>query len=77
MREARSAESRADLIHKMQIALKEVREAHYWLSLIEKGGLMHEATLTALAQEAYELTVILAKSVITAKRNSERAYGND
>jgi four helix bundle protein len=73
MREARSAESKADLIHKMQIALKEAREAHYWLSLIQQGGLIHEASLTMLVQEAHELTAILAQSVITAKRNLDLA----
>jgi four helix bundle protein len=71
MREARSAESRADLIHKMQIALKEIREANYWLILIERGGLLKDAGLNALVQESGELTAIVAQSVITAKRNSE------
>ncbi len=76
MREARSAESKADLIHKMQIALKEVREAHYWLSLICEGGLISEVSLPQLIKEAYELTAILAQSVITAKRNAHIANQN-
>lgn len=71
MREARSAESRADLIHKMQIALKEAREAHYWLSLIEQGRIVPYAPLPRLVQEANELTAMLAKGVMTAKSNSE------
>ncbi|MDP2424042.1 MAG: four helix bundle protein [Bacteroidales bacterium] len=32
--EARAGESRADFIHKMQVVLKELREAHYWIKLI-------------------------------------------
>ena len=33
--EARGAESPADFVHKVRIALKEVRETRYWLRLIE------------------------------------------
>lgn len=43
--EACAAESRADFIHKMQIVLKEIREARYWLKLIEKVGLFPESSL--------------------------------
>ncbi|WP_199304042.1 MULTISPECIES: four helix bundle protein [Cyanophyceae] len=32
--EAQPAQSRADFIHKMQIALKELRETRYWLRLL-------------------------------------------
>jgi len=32
--EARDAESRQDLVHKLRIADKEVRESQYWLRLI-------------------------------------------
>src|SRR5207302_7526170 len=42
--EARGAESRADFIHKMQVALKETRETHYWLSLVEKSELAKDAS---------------------------------
>ncbi len=35
VREAQGAESRADFIHKMKIALKEAEETEYWLELCE------------------------------------------
>ena len=35
--ESQSAESKADFIHKMNIALKEARETHYWLRLLVNG----------------------------------------
>jgi len=63
------AESKADFIHKIQIVLKELREACYWLKLIKKSKLVPESNLAALAQEAKELTNIIAKSVLTAKQN--------
>jgi four helix bundle protein len=34
--EARSAESRRDFVHKMKVALKELRETSVWLRLIRK-----------------------------------------
>jgi len=36
--EAQNAESRADFIHKMKIAAKEVEETKYWLLLCEKSS---------------------------------------
>ena len=34
--EAQSGESRKDFIHKMKIALKELRETNVWLKIIER-----------------------------------------
>jgi four helix bundle protein len=34
--EAQAAESNADFIHKLQVALKEMRESNYWLRLLAK-----------------------------------------
>ena len=33
-KEAQNAESKSDFIHKIKIALKELEEAEYWLSLL-------------------------------------------
>ncbi|MEW5949824.1 MAG: four helix bundle protein [Thermodesulfobacteriota bacterium] len=68
--EACGAESRADFIHKLQIVLKELRETLYWLCLIKKAELVPgtDPYLSALLQEADELTNIIAKSIVTAKR---------
>ena len=70
--EACGAESRADFIHKMQIVLKELRESHYWLRLIERCGIakaISEPLAVALA-EADELRKIIGKSIVTARKNS-------
>ncbi|MCH7938438.1 MAG: four helix bundle protein [Candidatus Marinimicrobia bacterium] len=69
--EACAAESRADFIHKLQIVLKELRETLYWLRLIKKAALIssNDKNLLGLLQETEELTNIIAKSIITAKRN--------
>jgi len=69
--EARSAESRADFIHKMQIALKESRETQYWLALIQQAKLLETVRIDPVLQECNEITAILAQSVITAKKNAQ------
>lgn len=42
--EARGAESRADFIHEVGIANKELREALYWLQLTEEAALVEDET---------------------------------
>jgi len=65
--EARGAESRADFIHKLQVALKEAKESQYWLALVRRANLLPGGTADALSGEADALLRILAKSVVTAK----------
>lgn len=65
--EARGAESKADFNHKMQVVLKEIREARYWLILIEKTKRLPENNLSPLINEVNELVSIITKSVKTAK----------
>ncbi len=69
--EACSGESRADFIHKLQIALKELNETLYWLRLIEKAQLNSNPETKTLIQENKELCAIVAKSVVTAKNRSQ------
>jgi four helix bundle protein len=66
--EACGAESRADFVHKLQIALKELRETLYWLRLTKRSMLAPETMCDPLLQEAQELTNIIAKSIVTAKK---------
>ena len=68
--EACSGESRADFIHKLQIALKELNETLYWLRLIDKAQINSSPEIRALAQENKELCAIVARSVLTAKNRS-------
>jgi four helix bundle protein len=66
--EGRAAESRADFIHKLSIALKELRESRYWLRLIVKSELLTERKMSGVLDEATQLCRILGKSIATAKR---------
>src|SRR5688572_25786959 len=42
--EAQSAESRADFIHKIKVALKELRETKVWLLIIEQASLINPSS---------------------------------
>ncbi|MCA9125636.1 MAG: four helix bundle protein [Planctomycetales bacterium] len=71
--EACAAESRRDFIHKVRIALKELRETRCWIKLIMRSELLPEARMSELANEADELCRILGQSLVTARKNEERA----
>ena len=63
--EARSAESKRDFIHKMQICLKELRETDVWLRFI--AGLT-QLDCNPLRRECGELTAIFVASITTARK---------
>jgi four helix bundle protein len=65
--EGRGAESRADFVHKIGVARKEIREAYYWLRLIQRSEMVKPDRISELIREADELTAILAASIKTAK----------
>ena len=66
--EARGAESRADFVHKVKIACKEMRESHYWLRLIQRAPLAPQMDLARPIDEARQLTAILTAAAKTASR---------
>jgi four helix bundle protein len=68
--EARGAESRADFVHKLGMAWKELRESGYWLRLTQKAQLVRPALLDGLLREFGELNAILMQSITTAKKNA-------
>jgi four helix bundle protein len=68
--EAQSAESRADFLHKLKIALKELRESLIWLKVIQRKPLLPENEAAAALQECNELISIFVKSIATAQRSS-------
>jgi four helix bundle protein len=65
--EARSGESRADFVHKVNIALKELVETRGWLKFIIQAGLLPAKRVAVLVEEGDQLCRILGKSVATAK----------
>jgi len=53
--ESRSGSSRDDFVYKLNIALREARETHYWLRLINQSGLSTHKQLDGLIDEADQL----------------------
>lgn len=72
--EATAAESRKDFIHKMQVALKELRESRFWVRFISMSGIIpkDEPALMFIKQESIELLSIIGKAVSTAKKNIQQ-----
>jgi four helix bundle protein len=71
--EARGAESPADFVHKLRIALKEVRETQYWLKLATRAGLIeHRSDAARLIEEAEQLIAILTASAKTVRRRIDK-----
>lgn len=65
-----SAESRKDFIHKLKIALKELRETEVWLKIIINSKIIEKTErLQPLLKETDELISILFKSIDTARKN--------
>ena len=69
--EAQSAESRADFVHKVKVALKELREARIWLRIIRLMEYLKPTRLDPLLQENEELIRILFTSAAAAQGNDQ------
>jgi four helix bundle protein len=67
IREAQHAESKADFIHKLSIALKEANETEYWLLLLYKTNYITEQLFNSLAEDIDELIKLLVSIIKTSK----------
>ncbi len=71
IREAEFAQSKADFVHKMQIALKEANETGYWLSLMKDTEYLTAKMYDSIHPEIEELIKMLVKTIKTTKENTE------
>ena len=69
--EARYAQSRADFISKLEIALKESSETDYWLELLFRKQKLSPEQYTFLKNRCGTIRRKLIASITTAKANSE------
>ena len=65
--EAQGAESKEDFTHKLQIALKELRESGYWLQVLVRSGKVPIKKMDLLIDESNQLRAMISKAVATAK----------
>ena len=68
--EARGAESTADFVHKLKIALKELNESCVWLKMICQAELMKQELLNDLIDENQQLCRMLNASIKTTKQKA-------
>ena len=69
-----NAESRADFVHKVSIALKEMRETYGWVRYVGMAELLPSTEIASLINESHQLCRILGKSVATAKSRSDSEF---
>ncbi|MDR0547150.1 MAG: four helix bundle protein [Dysgonamonadaceae bacterium] len=70
VKEAEHAQSRADFINKMNIALKEANETEYWLMLLKDSDYIDEKSFNSIHSDCSELIKLLASIVKTTKDSS-------
>ena len=62
VREAQYAQSKADFLHKLTIALKEANETEYWLLLLKESGYINDKMFQSIQPEIDELLKLLISS---------------
>ena len=67
--ESQQAQSRADFISKLSIALKEASETNYWLRLLNATDYLSQSEFTSIIADCRELEKILT-SIIKTTRNT-------
>ncbi len=72
VRESRNAQSRADFINKLQIALKESDETEYWLELLFETEYINQEVFDSLMTDNKELTALLTSIINSAKKNNNK-----
>ena len=70
--EAEQAQSSADFISKMSIALKESAESKYWLSLLYETEFLSKDEYESIVFDCAELEKILVSIIKTTKKNIEQ-----
>ncbi len=73
--ESGAAESGEDFVHKLSVALKELRESRGGLKFVVKADLLPESRLLAAIDESEQLCRILGKSVLTTKTAMKKRKG--
>ena len=70
--EAKSAESPADFVHKLKIAVKELNESEVWLRIILASDILQAPRFDELLDECNQLQRILSASIKTARKSVRR-----
>lgn len=63
------AQSKADFVSKLNIALKEASETSYWLVVLHRSDFLDERIFKSLKDDLDEIIRILIASIKTTKKN--------
>ena len=69
VRESEQAQSRADFINKLSIALKEANETEYWILLLRRTDYISQMEFDSIVQDCRAIVRILISIVRTSKLN--------
>ncbi|MDR0558818.1 MAG: four helix bundle protein [Prevotellaceae bacterium] len=69
VREAEHAQSKADFVNKMNIALKEANETEYWLMLLKDSNYIDEKSFLSIQEDCAEIVKLLIAIVKTTKES--------
>ena len=70
--EAAYAQSQADFINKLSIALKECNETLYWLNILKDTEYLQEKEFESMNTDCREVLALLISSIKTTKQNIEK-----
>ena len=70
IRESRNAQSKADFVSKLSIALKEADETQYWLELLFGADYIDEKEYCSMNEDVKQIIALLTSSIKTIKNNS-------
>ena len=68
IREAEHAQSKADFVSKMSIALKEANETEYWIDLLHQSNYIDDKNYKSIHPDIVELLKLLV-SIVKTSRN--------
>ena len=71
VRESRNAQSKADFINKLNIALKESDETDYWLELLLLTGYLNQELYDSLVSDNKYITAVLTNIIKSCKDTNE------
>ena len=70
--ESTYAQSPADFVNKLSIALKECNETLYWLNILKDTEYLKEQEFESISSDCKELLALLISSIKTSKQNIEK-----
>ena len=69
VREAEHSESKADFVHKLAIAQKEINETIYWLELLKETEYISDTGFEGINADAVEIIKMLTSSIKPQNQN--------